>query len=74
MYNKKLSEILKKAIKEGIVKINVNTELRIAWKEGLVKSLKSKEIKPYKILNGVEKKIQKKVEEKIKLFSSVNKI
>jgi len=64
---------IKKAIKLGIVKININTELRLAWKRGLIKSLKNKEIKPYKILPEVQKFVQKKVEEKIKIFGSKNK-
>ena len=59
---------IRKTISLGIVKININTELRIAWKKSLIKNLKSKEIKPYNILSLVEKDIQKKVEEKIKLF------
>jgi len=64
---------IKKAIKLGIVKININTELRLAWKETLEKSLKTKEVKPYKILAQIQKAIQKKVEEKINLFGSKNK-
>jgi len=60
---------IKKAIKLGITKININTELRMVWKQNLVKTLKSKEIKPYKILPGVERAIQKKVEQKLKLFT-----
>ena len=59
---------IKKAIKLGIVKINFNTELRIAWKQGLIKALKNQEIKPYKILPEVQKNIQEKVEKKLKLF------
>ena len=65
---------IKKAVKFGIVKININTELRILWKNTLALCLKGKELKPYKILPEVQKRIQKKVEEKIKLFGSVNKI
>ncbi len=64
------SRQIKEAIKLGIVKININTELRIAWKKGLLKALESKEIKPYKIMPFVQKSVQKKVEEKIKLFGS----
>lgn len=65
---------IKEAIKEGIVKVNVNTELRMAWKEALKKEISGKEIKPYKILPKIEKRVQKKVEEKIRVFSSINKI
>jgi len=65
---------IKKAIKLGINKININTELRMAWRQGVEKGFKNKEIKPYKVLPEAEKSVQKKVEEKIKLFSSFNKI
>lgn len=67
------NEQIKKAIALGIVKINVNTELRMAWKQGVDIGVKSKEIKPYKILPMAQKYVQKKVEEKIKLFGSYNK-
>ncbi len=65
-------EDIKKAIKGGIVKINVNTELRIVWRETLERSLKKfpQQIKPYKILPFVIKEIQKMVEKKIKLFGT----
>ena len=64
---------IRKATKLGIVKININTELRVAWKKGLEKALKGKEIKPYRVMPSVQKAIQRKVEEKIKLFGSVKK-
>lgn len=63
---------IKKAIKFGIVKVNINTELRLTWKKTLEKSFKTQEIRPYKILPKVQKAIQKKVEEKINLFGSKN--
>lgn len=59
---------IEKAIERGIVKINVNTELRLAWKEALKKSLKKDSIKPYEILPEVEWAIKEKVKEKITLF------
>jgi len=59
---------LKQAIKNGIIKININTELRIVWKQALRKELKKKTIKPYEIYPKVIEAVQKKVEEKIKLF------
>ena len=67
---------IKKLIKEGIVKININTELRVAWKKALKAAIKQsgrEEIKPYKILLPASRAIQKVVEEKIKLFGSQNK-
>ncbi|MDP2910367.1 MAG: class II fructose-bisphosphate aldolase [bacterium] len=60
---------IKRAITLGIVKINVNTELRMAWKQSLIKILKSREIKPYNILPKIEWAVQKKVEQKLKLFN-----
>jgi len=59
---------IKKAIKNGIVKVNINTELRQVWKKSLLKSLKTETIKPYKILLPVIEAIKKKTKEKIKLF------
>ena len=64
---------IKEAIKNGVVKINVNTELRIAWKKSLFESLKKKDIKPYKILPPVIEAISDLVQEKIEFFRSINK-
>lgn len=60
---------IKKAIERGIVKINVNTELRLAWKESLTKALKKDSIKPYNLLPEVEQAVKEKVNHKIKLFN-----
>ncbi len=68
------SSDVRKAVKEGMVKVNNNTELRVAWKESLKGSLRSGEAKPYNILPSVEEAVQKKVEEKIKLLDSKGKI
>ncbi len=59
---------VKKAIKNGIVKVNVNTELRVAWEKSLIKSLKKNSVKPYDVLPPVIEAIRTKTEEKIKLF------
>ncbi len=69
-------EDIKAAIKLGIVKININTELRLVYKKTLKKALREsqKELKPYKYLPKVVEAIQKVVEEKIMLFGSDNKI
>lgn len=61
---------IKKAISFGIVKININSELRMAWKESLLSSLGGEELKPYRILPKAEEAVRQKVEEKIKLFGS----
>jgi ketose-bisphosphate aldolase len=69
-------EDIKKSIELGIVKINVNTELRVAYKEALQEELKERpqETTPYKILEPSFEAVKKVVEEKIKLFGSENKI
>lgn len=63
---------IKKAIELGIVKVNVNTELRIAYTEALKKSLQDNpnQTTPYKIMPSVVEAVQKVVEKKIKLFGS----
>lgn len=70
-----LREDIKAAIKLGIVKININTELRLAFTDTLKKVLEEtpKETTPYKYLPGAILAVQRVVEEKIKLFSSNNK-
>ena len=64
----------KKAVSLGIVKINVNTELRVAYSRALMKGLSSGETTPYKYLPGAIEALQKVVEKKIKLFGSFNKV
>ena len=68
-------EDIKRAIKLGVVKVNINTELRIAYKEGLEKAIKEHpdEIKPYKILAPSVEAMKKIVEKKIRLFGSQRK-
>ena len=69
-------EDIKKAIDLGIVKININTEVRMAFSKTLRNSLQENpgEIVPYKYLQNSVEAVQKIVEEKIKLFGSNNKI
>jgi fructose-bisphosphate aldolase class II len=69
-------ECIKKAIALGIVKININTELRVAFTSALKKTLSDnpEETTPYKYMQESIKSVQKVVEEKIKLFNSDNKI
>jgi len=63
-------EDIKKSIRLGVVKININTELRVLWKQSLEKLLENSEVKPYKILPEVQRSIKNKVLEKIKIFGS----
>jgi len=69
-------EDIKEGIKLGIVKININTRLRITYTDTLKKIIKNKpkEKTPYKYMSKVIEAVQKVVEEKIKLFGSVAKI
>lgn len=67
---------IKEAIKSGIAKININTELRVAYAGGLEKEMREhpEEVKPYKILAPAVEGMKKVVAEKIKLFGSEGKI
>ncbi len=63
------------AIKNGIVKINVNSEMRIAFKMTLQEVLNSSnEIASYKFMEKPIEEVEKVVESKIKLFGSSGKI
>lgn len=63
------------AIERGIVKVNVNTDLRVAQRESLEKTLEEfpAETTPYKLFEPVVEEIQKVVEGKIQLFGSANR-
>lgn len=66
-------EDIRKAIGLGIVKINVNTELRVAYVEQLRKSLMGGEIrKPHEVMGEVIEAVKKVVMNKIRLFSNFN--
>ena len=70
-----VEEDIKRAIEIGIVKINVNSELRIAFKMVLQEVLNdSNEIAAYKFMQKPIEEMQKVVEQKIKMFGSVGKI
>ncbi len=63
---------IKKAIRLGIVKININTEIRNAWRRGIEIAFKkdNQEVAPYKLLPEPINEVSKIVEKKIKLFSN----
>ena len=69
-------EDIKKAAQLGVVKVNVNTELRMAYINTLKNVLKNNlnEVAPYKLMPSVIEAVQKTVEDKIKLFGSDNKL
>ena len=59
------------AIKAGISVIHINTEIRVAWREGIEKGLKSmpQEITPYKVLPEAVAAMKKVVLERLRLFN-----
>lgn len=63
-------EDFRKSIENGIVNIHINTEIRVAYREGIEEKLKEApaETTPYKFLEGAVEKMQKVVEEKVKVF------
>jgi fructose-bisphosphate aldolase class II len=66
---------VKAAIQNGIVKVNVNSEMRIAYKMTLQEILnKTNDVAIYKLTPPAIEAVQKVVEYKIKLFGSANKI
>lgn len=67
---------VKEAIKRGIVKVNINTEMRQAFRESLEAELDKNpdEIAMYKVEGPVIEKIQAIVKQKIEVFGSANKI
>ncbi len=63
-----------KAIDSGVAIVHVNTELRVAYRAGLMKSLQENpdEVSPYKYLKGARNAMQKVVEEKLKICNKLN--
>lgn len=61
------------AIDAGISIIHINTELRLAWREGMDKALKEnpEEIVPYKLLPLVVEEIRKTAYNRLKLFNKL---
>lgn len=66
---------VRKAISLGVAKINVNTELRIAYTNSLRRALLMDvdEATPYKYLSGTAGAVQKVVEKKMALFRAKGK-
>lgn len=64
---------VRQGIQNGISIVHVNTEIRVAFREGLEKSLKENDsIAPYKYLQLPKDRIYQVVLEKIKLFSNLD--
>jgi len=66
---------IKRAIECGTCKINVNTELQIAWRNGMVEFLNNnqKAYDPRKVIGGGETSMKTAIKNKILLFGSENK-
>lgn len=62
-------EDFRKAIEAGVRIIHINTELRVAYKEGIKEGLKSGEIAPYKFLAEGVVEMKKVVRDRLKLFN-----
>ena len=62
-----------KCIANGVVIVHVNTELRLAYRSGLVKSLSENpdEVAPYKFFKPAKLAMQKVVEDKLKIFNNL---
>ena len=63
---------IQKAIECGTSKINVNTELQVAWTSGVREFLKTDEnaYDPRKVIGSGEKTMKEKIVEKIRLFKT----
>lgn len=61
----------RKAIIAGITIVHINTELRVAWRRSLEKSLSAKpeEVVPYKILPPVVEAVREVVKSRLSLFN-----
>jgi len=67
------AEDIKAAIKAGVSVVHVNTEIRVAFRQALVKSLQENpdEVAPYKYMKEPVLAVTKVIEEKLKLFSNL---
>lgn len=67
------SDDIRSCVKVGVTIVHVNTELRIAYRSGLVKSLSENhdEISPYKYLKLAKLAMQKVVVDKLRIISGI---
>lgn len=68
--------MIKKAIECGICKLNINTELQIAWSNAVRKFLNENDVEydPRKIIKSGEKALKEAVKNKILLLGSNNRV
>ena len=66
-------EDFKKAIESGMCIVHINTEIRLAFKNGLEKSLAENkdQVAPYKILKSAQDAMKQVIIEKLKIFNNV---
>jgi len=66
-------EDIKAAIAAGMSCVHINTEIRVAFRQALVKALQENpdEVAPYKYMKNAVSAVEKVVEEKLKLFSNI---
>lgn len=64
---------IKDAIRAGMSVVHINTEIRVAFRKALVKSLQElpDEVAPYKYMKDAVKAVEGVIEEKLKLFSNL---
>ncbi len=67
-------EDLKQAIRAGVNIVHINTELRLAWKQGLEAGLarREDEVAPYKILPSAVAAVHDVVSARLRLFAGQN--
>lgn len=68
-----IDEEFTKAIDTGISIIHINTEIRLAWRQGMEKALKEnpEEVVPYKLLPTAIKEIKNAVDKRMRLFNKI---
>ena len=67
------SDDIRGCVKAGVAIVHVNTELRVAYRAGLMKALSENpdEVSPYKYLRPAKQAMQKVVTEKLKIVNSL---
>ncbi|MFC1802081.1 ketose-bisphosphate aldolase [Patescibacteria group bacterium] len=63
----------KEVIKAGISTIHINTEIRLAYKNAMIRSLEENpnELAPYRIMKPVVEAVQRSVEKRLRLFNDL---
>jgi fructose-bisphosphate aldolase class II len=61
------------AIANGISIVHINTEIRLAWRQGMEQTLREQpeEVTPYKLMSGSVEVVKKVVQERLKLFNNI---